>query len=454
MSAQMDFHWRNMRAFKRSIELGMDPSTRGAPLALLFITDSRVKENEMDAAIISYQTLLSAEVLGLKTCYFGAIVNAFPFSRKLKKTLRLPKHRVIVTGLLLGYTKLRFRRLVSREHLKVVNNSIAKVGAIKMKTIASPRLLVIGAGVNGSICAAALHKAGFDVTVLARGKRFEEVKGQGIILEDVFQNARSITPVAVINELTPDDLYDYILVVVRKNQVADLLPTLACNQTPNVVFMTNNPSGPDEWTRALGKERVLMGFVFGAGRREGGVIRGITNLSSGLAGRLWPSPFGELDGSISERLQGLIAIFRQAGLAAAASTHISDYLATHAALVAVLGNFVMARGYDHDSLKHYPLADIRLLVDAMREGLDVLTVSGVRITPAGTAIIKIIPRWILVAAIRALLPSRFMEVGGVYHISQAPDEIEQLVIEENALVNKSRLSVPAIRSVLEIGKHN
>jgi 2-polyprenyl-6-methoxyphenol hydroxylase-like FAD-dependent oxidoreductase len=35
----------------------------------------------------------------------------------------------------------------------------------------SPRILVIGAGVNGSVCAAHLRTAGVDVTVLARAHR-------------------------------------------------------------------------------------------------------------------------------------------------------------------------------------------------------------------------------------------------------------------------------------------
>ncbi len=35
------------------------------------------------------------------------------------------------------------------------------------------RLLVIGSGVNGSVCAAGLHNAGIKVTVLARDKRYE-----------------------------------------------------------------------------------------------------------------------------------------------------------------------------------------------------------------------------------------------------------------------------------------
>jgi hypothetical protein len=48
----------------------------------------------------------------------------------------------------------------------------------------------------------------------------------------------------LISELAPADRYDYILVVVRRNQVSALLPTLAANCSPNVVFMYNNLLGP------------------------------------------------------------------------------------------------------------------------------------------------------------------------------------------------------------------
>ncbi|MGD0855463.1 MAG: nitroreductase family protein [Dehalococcoidia bacterium] len=121
ISNELELQWRHMRAWKRAIELGMDPSTRNAPLIMLFITDNRVKENETDAAILSYQTVLSAEILGLKTCYFGAIVNLLPFSQKLKKMLNLPKHRQVICGLLIGYTKIKYHKIVSRKPLELIS---------------------------------------------------------------------------------------------------------------------------------------------------------------------------------------------------------------------------------------------------------------------------------------------------------------------------------------------
>jgi 2-dehydropantoate 2-reductase len=307
----------------------------------------------------------------------------------------------------------------------------------------SARMLVIGAGVNGSVCARALRNAGMDVTVLARGKRYEEVRDEGIVIEDPFKHQRSVTKVPVINRLDPDDLYDYVLVVVRKNQVADLLPALARNRSPNIVFMTNNLSGPEELTRALGKDRVMMGFVFGAGKRDGSMIRAI----SGMGGRWLSAPFGEINGRITPRLTRLIGILCQAGLSAKASTDIGNYLATHAAMVASVGRLIIKHGCDTYALGRCR-ADLRLLVDAQRETLAVLRATGFKIIPAMVNMVRFIPPLVLAAALRILLRTRFAEVGAGWHCSQAPDEMRELAGELQALVDRAGLPVPALRKVL------
>ncbi|MGB8214114.1 MAG: 2-dehydropantoate 2-reductase N-terminal domain-containing protein [Anaerolineales bacterium] len=309
------------------------------------------------------------------------------------------------------------------------------------------KILVIGAGVNGSICAVALHNAGVDVTVLARGQHYEELRAGGIIIEDPFKNTRTVTQVPVTDRLDPQDRYDYILVVVRKNQVPALLPALAANGSPNVVFMVNNPSGPEVYTAALG-QRVMLGFVFGAGKRDGSLIRGISFSANSLMGRLWPSPFGEVDGTLTPRLRRLVNILRGAGLPAGICRSMTDYLATHASLVAPLGAFALQRGYDPAALARYTDADYALIVNAMREVLDVLPAVGFRVYPPSMVILKIIPRFLLVAGLRAAIPSKFMEVGGMYHISQAPDEMRQLGAELLTLVERSGLPAPVLRGLL------
>ena len=305
------------------------------------------------------------------------------------------------------------------------------------------RILVIGAGVNGSLCAVALHNVGFNVTVLARGKRYEELKDHGIIIEDPFKKKRSVTNVPVIVELEPEDCYDYILVIIRKNQIPDLLPLLRRNKSPNIVFMVNNPSGPGIFTDVLGKERILLGFVFGAGRREGNIIHGFIAGATPQNG----SPFGELDGSITPRLTRLVDIFNSARLGAKASTEISDYLARHAAFVAPLAHMLILHHCDNHAMAR-ATADLALLVDALRETLDVLDAVGVKTAQDRmTGIVWHTPKFILVLAMRILLPTRYMEVGGAWHCMQAPDEMHQLGVELMALVEKSRLPAPALHKL-------
>ena len=302
------------------------------------------------------------------------------------------------------------------------------------------RILVIGAGVNGSVCAVGLRRAGIDVTVLAREKRYEELRDDGIIIENPLTHNRSVTKVPVIHSLEIEDAYDYVLVIIRKNQVRDLLPALAQNRSPNVVFMVNNPSGPDEYA-AIGKERVMMGFVFGAGKRDGNIIRAIGG--GGLS-----TPFGEMDGAITGRLMRLVGIMRQSGFKARATTDISDWLATHAALVAPFA--VLAIKHDcHTYALARDTEDLELLADAMRETLLVLRAVGHRIVPRSTAILGILPRVVMVAVFRSFLSSKIAEIGGGWHCSQAPDEMCQLARELKVMQEKSGLPVPALKRVLE-----
>jgi 2-dehydropantoate 2-reductase len=169
---------------------------------------------------------------------------------------------------------------------------------VEMKTD-NTKILVIGAGVNGSAIATLLYNAGLDVKVLARGKRYEEIQAEGIIIENPFNQKRSIASVPVINRLAPEDLYDFVLVVVRKNQIADLLPVLAQNKSPNIVFMGNNLTSPAEFSGIIDKQRIMLGTVIAGGKRDGGIIRAIVLAS------LASIPFGEVDGTITPRLTRL-----------------------------------------------------------------------------------------------------------------------------------------------------
>jgi 2-dehydropantoate 2-reductase len=303
------------------------------------------------------------------------------------------------------------------------------------------RILVIGAGVNGSVCAVSLFRGGIDVTVLARGSRFEELNENGIEIEEPLKNQRSVTRVPVISRLDRDDIYDYILVVVRKNQVRELLPVLAQNRSPCIVFMVNTASGPDEWINTLGADRVVLGFVFAAGRREGSLIRMMKPDRAA-------APFGEASGAITARLTRLVSAFRQAGLKARATKDMADWLATHASLVAPLAMLLIRHGCDTYALAR-SRDDLRLLANAMREAQQVLRATGRRVVPRSLALMGILPQFVVTSIFRRLLGSRFGEIGAGWHCSQAPDEMFQLARELKELVQRSGIPAPALRQLLE-----
>jgi len=310
----------------------------------------------------------------------------------------------------------------------------------KRSTTDRTRILIIGAGVNGSIVAVKMHNAGIDVTLLARGKRFEQLQSEGVVIENPFNNKRTVAKVPVIKVLEPDDRYDFIMVVVRKNQALELLPLLASNQSPNIVFMGNNLLGPDEFIKALGRERVMMGSVYGAGKREGSVIRAMVIKSAS-------APFGEIDGRITPRLKRLTQVLKQAGFKAEPTSQIVDHQTTHGAGVAIIASLAMKHGGDIRALAR-STDDLKLFVEGRREIHALLRSLGRQVVPRSEVVLAKAPSFLQVAAMRLLLNSKFGEVGLAYHLSQAPDEMQQLIMEFRILVDQAGLLVPAIRKVL------
>ena len=82
------------------------------------------------------------------------------------------------------------------------------------------RTLVFGAGPLGCLYAHILFQAGKDVTLLARGERFDFIKANGLLLIDEITGARASSRVQVVDELKSDDKYDLVVVLIRKNKLS------------------------------------------------------------------------------------------------------------------------------------------------------------------------------------------------------------------------------------------
>jgi 2-dehydropantoate 2-reductase len=244
--------------------------------------------------------------------------------------------------------------------------------------------------------------------------------------------------VEVLSKIEPDEAYDWIIVIVRKNQVASVLPDLAANlRTPNILFLVNNAAGSQEMVQALGKERVVLGFPGAGGTRQGYVV------CYSLAGNAQPTTLGELDGSLTPRLHQVAGALRQAGFPVAYSRNMDAWLKTHVALVSPIANALYLAGGDN-----YRLANTRdgivLMVRAVKEGLRVLDALGVPVTPGRYRLLKWLPEPLLVSLLQRSLPTERAELVLARHANAARDEMKQLADEFRAIARLTLLPTPAI----------
>ncbi len=249
--------------------------------------------------------------------------------------------------------------------------------------------------------------------------------------------------VGISERLDPEEAFDWVLVVVRKNQLSGVLPVLAANHaTPNVLFLVNNAAGPGELIHALGRERVVLGFPGAGGRREGSVVRYV------LAGRMQPTTLGELDGRVTPRLEQIRRVLQEAGLPVEYCPNMEAWLKTHAMLVTPLAGAVYLAGGDI-----YRLARTRdglvLIVRAIREGLRTLEQINIPITPAPYKILQWIPEPLLVALLQRRMPSPRAELAIARHANAARDEMCRLMVEVRDLTRSAHLPTPAIDALAE-----
>jgi ketopantoate reductase len=304
------------------------------------------------------------------------------------------------------------------------------------------RILVYGAGPLGSVFAARLQEGGNDVSLLARGQRLADLREHGIVLHDVVTDLWTTTRVDAVERLEPEDAYDLIIVIMRKNNALDILPILAANRhSPNVLFLMNSAAGPDALVEALGRDRVLIGFPSSGGYREGHVVHCI----AGQEGNEAAVPFGEVDGRVTERTRAVARALASApGYTAEIRQDMDAWLKYHVALLMPsIAPALYMCGTDRKRLAATRDAVV-LAVRAAREGFRVLRELGYPVTPSKYRVFQWLPEPLLVAVLQRYLSHDLMEVALVQHAEAARDEVRHLAGEFLALARQTSVPTPAI----------
>ena len=300
------------------------------------------------------------------------------------------------------------------------------------------KILVYGAGVIGTLYAARLQEGGHRVTVVARGARLADIRSYGLVLEDIIGGGRSTTQVDATERLGPDDQYDIALIAVRRDQVKSVLPVLAANRCiPTLIFMLNNPAGPDDLVGALDHNRVLLGFPGAGGTREGYVVRYAMIAQQ-------PTTLGELGGPRTARLHELAEAFRASGFPTTTSRDMDAWLKAHAFFVTAVSGAIYLAGGDCQRLSE-DKATVTLMVKGVREGYSAVRALGQSVAPFPLRVLFTwLPPAFAIYYWRRFLASKMADYAFGGHARAASQEMRELASDCRTLLEKSDVEAPAL----------
>jgi 2-dehydropantoate 2-reductase len=181
------------------------------------------------------------------------------------------------------------------------------------------RIAVLGSGGIGGYYGALLAKAGHDVSFIARGAHLEAMQGRGLTVRTPEgESTMRVTAVADTRTLGPVDLVLFCVKSYDTQPAAQALAPLMARDTAVVTFQ-NGVDNVEAIGSVVGAGAVLVGVVYIALQLGGpGVV-----LRMGGEGKV---VFGELSGTLTERVQRIAGAFEQSGIPHQVSTDINRVL--------------------------------------------------------------------------------------------------------------------------------
>ncbi len=302
------------------------------------------------------------------------------------------------------------------------------------------KTLIYGAGPLGILYTYLLHKAGKDVTILARNKQYDFVKENGIVLVNEYTGEKVTARVNVVDKLEEKDAYDLVVVLIRKNKIQPVLSILSKNENvENILFMGNNALGFDEYLEYLPEEKVLFGFPGGGGSRIEHVVHYID--SEKPNGKRIPITIGEIDGKIKGRTREIKALFESSSVPVNIAEDIDGWLKYHVAFISLIAGVILMCGDNYKVAENRDA--IRIYIRAAKECGNVLKALGYsKRYPFKFNLFYWMPEWLVIKSMKQLFNSKFAEVGFMLHLKAATDEMKELANEFKILIDKTSIETP------------
>lgn len=260
------------------------------------------------------------------------------------------------------------------------------------------RLLIFGAGVIGSVYALRFAQYGLDVTLLARGKRLDALKRNGLRYND--NGTIKQISIKTIEKLENDDIYDFILVPVRYDQAESALNAIKNNQSKTIVTLTNT-IGYDTWLEIVG-DRLLPGFP-GAG---GDIKEDVLYAQFGSE-KHQGTIFGEINGLRTGRVKELAKIFESVDLHYEIQKDIQAFHVSHAALAIVNKHF-----YTNDGMVDIETArsesTLSKIAADIKQNIHLVEQAGIPVIPPETKVMGELPDSDIISWYRQMLSNDFI----------------------------------------------
>ncbi|MBC8158580.1 MAG: ketopantoate reductase family protein [Alphaproteobacteria bacterium] len=179
---------------------------------------------------------------------------------------------------------------------------------------------IIGAGALGSTIGGALAEAGVDVTLITRNRAHVDaiVRGGLTMRTDAAEHRIDIGAAVDTHGLPPADL---VIILVKSAQTKAAIEAAKNTIAPHTCVLTlqNGLGHEDILGDAIGAEHIVSGKTY-----VGGQITAPGELLSGIIGR--ETIIGELDGSMSERILTIAALFEKADMVLTVSPNIKGVI--------------------------------------------------------------------------------------------------------------------------------
>ena len=236
------------------------------------------------------------------------------------------------------------------------------------------KIAIIGTGGVGGYYGALLAQQGEDVTFVARGAHLQAIRQNGLEIKSIHGDV-TIFPAKATDRLAQIGPVDLVLFCVKAYDTAQFAAETAplLGEDTTVVSLQNGVEAAEQIGQFVGMPRMLGGATWISSAIESpGVIRQVSQFRRVV--------LGELDGSMTPRLQAVFQAFDKTGITVEATQDIARVLWTKFIFISAASSL--------GSLTRLPLGDYRtvpetrsLVIQLMGEVESVARAQGVALAP-------------------------------------------------------------------------